>query len=1686
MSLVESYGRSALRRAGTLAVVAVLGVAVPAAAPAQSSTVTGVGATIEVNFTSGWTQDRADTAEDAARYWADRISSSVDITIDISFSTLFCTNTSGTLGSAGANGVLRDFANAPLSNTWYPVALANALAGRDLNGSSTAEIRATFNDALDDPARETDCLNGADWHYGTTPAPAGTISFYDVVLHEIAHGLGVFSAANMSTGALLDGRDDVYTRLLEDNSLGLALDDASATDAERQTAATDDGDLVWTGAEVTAATGFLTAGTIGSEALMYAPTTFRSGSSVSHFDTTLTPNELMEPSYASSPRSDLSEALLIDIGWEAANETPVITGQDPLSTSEDVPIEITLDDLTVTDGDNVYPDDFTLAVQAGANFTVNGSTVTPALNFNGTLTATVTVNDGIDDSEPFPVTITVNPVNDPPVITAQSVLSTTEDTPITLSLADFTVTDPDDTSGFTLAVQSDANYSVSGLQVTPDLDFNGTLSVPVTVSDGTDVSAAFDAEVTVIAVNDAPVISGQTSLSTPEDTALALELADLTVTDPDDTYPDDFTLSVQPGTDYTVAGTTITPAAEFSGALTVPVTVNDGDADSTSFDLAVTVIPVNDPPVITAQSALSTTEDTPLALSASDVTIADPDSSTFSLVLEAGPNYTFAGTTITPAPDFNGPLSVRVRANDGTTSGPVVALAVTVTPVNDPPEITSQAASLSTPEDTPLALSLSDVVISDPDDSTFTLRVAPGAGYTVAGTTITPDADFDGTLRVPVTVNDGAADSDVFELTVTVTPVNDAPVITAAAALTTDEDTPIAVALRDLNVDDPDDTFPADFTIRATPGADYSVTGDATIEPAANFEGTLQVDVTVNDGEADSAPFTVTITVRGVNDPPVITSQSAIVIDEDTTRTLRPDDFAIEDPDDAQPTFRVLAGAGYSVSGADVTPDPNFSGTLTVGVVPTDGTDDGPEFPLEIEVRPINDPPRVEAQAPIVIDEDASVTLSIADFTVIDPDDDASALALTVRPGVAYTVAGTTVTPDPDFAGTLAVEVVPRDDTDDGPPFDATIEVRPVNDPPVVTGQSPVTAIEAVARRITPADLVILDPDDDAFVVRLQPGVGYTAADDVLTPDAGSRGVLEVPVIASDGDADSEPFPLRVSVAEARLESIVEADATGLFTPRPALTPPEALGILDGPVTVELERAPDFFRPGAHLVTWKETDAAGNEAFRDQRVWIHPRVALAPGPELAEGTSGELRVQLNGRAPRYPLQIAYSVGGSATSDDHDLESGIVRLEDGETSIGIPIEVFADGANDDGEVVEVRLNIARNIAVESARIILRDENVLPFVTLEASQADATRTQFVAGAGPAQLTASIVDEAVPGVRWSFPGGEVTEAEGPAPQWIADAATLGALVAEVVDDAGATARRSLLVRWVEAPPQLSSGDDLDGDGIDDAAEGAGDEDLDALADYADYWRLPHVAALGETAGGPRAAGRVVEATAGVRLSRGRVAVRADASGVRVTRDELRAAGISADDSARYAEVSATELPRGGAVVAFAMPLTRPLGGGETVRVRSTDGWFDFLEDDDDRLASAPSADGFCPPPDADEWRRPVRAGDTCVRLSVEDGDVNDADGEADRQIRLLAALAPRAITDVGPGADAGPVAPDSSTGGAGQIAVKDDCSCRATSGSSSAFAGLALLALVGALRLRTRRSLSLSPTRAPNRDR
>jgi len=254
-------------------------------------------------------------AQYAADLWADLVSSEVPILVDARFdapnsehpdttdpfNSLDCTKTPPVIATAEPTTYHGNFSKKPRPNIWYPQALANSLAGNDLSESS--DIRAYFNSSVGTPA----CLPDNSWYYGLDGnAQPDQFDFVTVVLRELAHGLGFITTVDLSNGKKLGSFNDVFSLNLKDVSTGNLL--SQMTDAERRNAIKNAGNLRWIGAKLVAAH--------GGDVPMYAPDPVDLDFSVSNWDTSLSPGELIVPFY-SGANHDVGLALqaLEDIGW---------------------------------------------------------------------------------------------------------------------------------------------------------------------------------------------------------------------------------------------------------------------------------------------------------------------------------------------------------------------------------------------------------------------------------------------------------------------------------------------------------------------------------------------------------------------------------------------------------------------------------------------------------------------------------------------------------------------------------------------------------------------------------------------------------------------------------------------------------------------------------------------------------------------------------------------------------------------------------------------------------------------------------------------------------------------------------------------------------------------------------------------------------------------------------------------------------------------------------------------------------------------------------------------------------------------------------------------------------------------------------------------------------------------------
>ncbi len=202
--------------------------------------------------------------ERAANLWANSLNSDVPIQIYVRWKSL----ASGVLGSAGSSTNVRNFIGCNRLNTWYPIALAEKMAHKNLNGNNP-DIVATFNSDF------------TDWYTGLEGVPkVNQIDLYSVVLHEFGHGLGFIGQINESSsdntiaGFAFPGIFDQFIA----NSSGDRLADSTKFEnpsAEIKT-------------QITSNNLFLSSPSIlrlnGDKAKLYAPTTYSAGSSVYHVD----------------------------------------------------------------------------------------------------------------------------------------------------------------------------------------------------------------------------------------------------------------------------------------------------------------------------------------------------------------------------------------------------------------------------------------------------------------------------------------------------------------------------------------------------------------------------------------------------------------------------------------------------------------------------------------------------------------------------------------------------------------------------------------------------------------------------------------------------------------------------------------------------------------------------------------------------------------------------------------------------------------------------------------------------------------------------------------------------------------------------------------------------------------------------------------------------------------------------------------------------------------------------------------------------------------------------------------------------------------------------------------------------------------------------------------------------------
>ncbi|MEZ0208577.1 MAG: tandem-95 repeat protein, partial [Candidatus Paceibacterota bacterium] len=635
------------------------------------------------------------------------------------------------------------------------------------------------------------------------------------------------------------------------------------------------------------------AGIVNSDAVTCSATSATFADSVVGTGKTVTATGITLGGVAAS-KYQLSSTSAVDTAdiTAAPNSAPVATAQS-VTADEDVAkaivltgTDVDLDTLTFATTSN--PAHGTLS---GFNASTGEVTYTSDIDYNGTDSFDFVVNDGEFDSVTATVTITVSAVNDVPSFAVSSSTISVDEDASAFSLSNWATAifagATDEASQlltFIVGVDVPALFSVlpsiatdGTLTFTLATNANGLATLTAKIFDnggGTNTSASSTFNISVNAVNDAPVLNAIGDKSVNENTLLSFGISGSDVDLDTLTY---FASNLPSGATFN-AGTQVfswTPTYSDAGTYsTVHFEVFDGTA-TTSEDITITVDNVNQVPVLTTIGNQIVDEDSTLAFIVS-ATDADLDTLTYTVAnLPSGATFSTSTGEFSWTPLYSqaGNYSVTFGAGDGfATTTEIVP--IDVGDVNTTPNL-GLIGNKSGDEMTAINFTVS---ATDLDGDTVTYELSGDVATTTA-TFDTNTGDFSWTpteaegpavYTATITATDGTStDSETFMITVS--EVNLAPV-TPNLTLTVDEDTTGTTTLSATDTDFPSQAGAIFYSIVTQPTHGSAVlAGDEVVyTPDLNWNGTDVYEYVANDGVTVGATSTVTVTVDPVNDIPTI------------------------------------------------------------------------------------------------------------------------------------------------------------------------------------------------------------------------------------------------------------------------------------------------------------------------------------------------------------------------------------------------------------------------------------------------------------------------------------------------------------------------------------------------------------------------------------------------------------------------------------------------------------------------------------------------------------------------------------------------------------------------------------------------------------------------------------------------
>jgi hypothetical protein len=675
---------------------------------------------------------------------------------------------------------------------------------------------------------------------------------------------------------------------------------------------------------------------------------------------------------------------------------------------------------------------------------------------NNVYELTVQVSDGTVQATQN-LNVSVTGINEPPVFTSAPNRNLPEGQ---LVVGEVNATDPDgDSLSYSIAGGDDqalfdlnATSGILSFKNVPDFespadsDANNIYELTVQVSDGT-VQATQNLNVSVTGINEPPVFTSLPNFNLPEGQTM---VGELNATDPDG---DSLVYSIAGGDDQALFEINATsgiltfknvpdfesPAdSDANNVYELTVQVSDGTVQATQ-NLNVSVTGINEPPVFTSAPNRNLPEG---LLLVGEVNATDPDGDSLTYSITGGSdqgkfdiNATSGILSFLSLPDFANPsdnnadniYEATIQVSDGTVQASQ-NLTVHVGGVNDPPVFTSAAnRNLSEGQ-----LVVGELNATDPDGDLLSYSISGGpdqAKFDINATSgilsfkIPPDfespndANMDNLYELTVQVSDGT-DQPTQNMVVQVSNLKEPPVFTSANAPSVFEN---QTFVTELNASDPENDNlaysiaygddQALFNLNVATGAlSFKTPPDFENPNDANTDNLYELTVQVSDGE-HNATHNLSVSVTGVNEPPVFTSQPNLNMSEGQTMV---GELNATDPDGDSLSYSITGGPDQAKFDLNATSGilsfkspPDFEANASAGgnnayvltVRASDGTAES-NLSLTVNVTDVyetapNNPPLFTTPAFVNAPENQSFA---TDLNATDPDGDPLTYSITGGP----------------------------------------------------------------------------------------------------------------------------------------------------------------------------------------------------------------------------------------------------------------------------------------------------------------------------------------------------------------------------------------------------------------------------------------------------------------------------------------------------------------------------------------------------------------------------------------------------------------------------------------------------------------------------------------------------------------